>query len=358
MKSLIKVYIILILCALNMSETMWAQGHLNSSLNMPRFGDSFHRRLVDNIDIGQVGENQVWDFRDLHLTDEVVETVYYCDSDSVMLYALEDNILLKYLPTGDTLSLTGYETNLKAISYTPSLLSLSFPCYYGDHHIQPYQGCGTYCGKYVIESNGTFETEADATGVICLNDEDTLYNVIRLHQIYTAGIWQHLPEDTVPASENIKQRIEERYLWYARGYRYPVLETVSVTIYNDLIPVTCQQQSFCTLPADQSLPEDSANQQVLMQDSLERIHDQLPPIIHYAISVEPVAVHVHYSLDADANINAIVCDRLGVVYRRASASGNAGESGILHINTGGLRTGIYILYLNVNGQIFNEKIEL
>ena len=202
------------------------------------------------------------------------------------------------------------------------------------------------------------ESEADATGTIYFNDTDTLFNVIRVHQISSAGIRQHLPEVSVPDETNIKQRIEERYYWYARGYRYPVFETSSITIYNDMEPVSCQQTAFCTLPSDQFLPEDSINQQILLNDSLERINAELPPVIHYTVTMDGNYVTVNYSVDADATINAIVCDRMGVVYRRASESGNAGASGILHIDTVGLKAGIYILYLNVNGQVFNEKIEL
>ena len=334
-----------------------SQAYLTSSANMPRVGDNICRRQIQYFSPGNTGEEQVWDFRDLELMDESHKLTFFCDSDSLVLYASSPWMMQKFRISGDTLQALGYETSLKFMTYNPSINLLVYPCAFGDHICQPYIGEGSYCEKYVLEATGTMESEIDATGTIYIED-DTLYNVIRVHQIFSEGIRQHLPEDSVPDETNIKQRIEERYYWYARGYRYPVFETNSITIYNDLEPVSCQQTAFCTLPSDQSLTEDSVNQQILMNDSLKNCNIERPTIIHYTISIDGNYVTVNYSLDADATINAIICDRMGVVYRRASASGNAGTSGILHIDTSGLRSGIYILYLNVNGQIFNEKIEL
>lgn len=334
------------------------QVSLTSSANMPRVGDNIHHRQVQYFSPGSLGEEQVWDFRDLSFNDDIQPLTFFCDSDSVILYASTPMRLYKYVIAGDTLKSLGYETMLKAMTYAPAVPVMTFPCFFGNRMLQSYHGLGNYCNKYTLETSGTIESEVDATGTILLHDSDTLHNVIRVHLISTAGIRQYLPEDTLPEKTNVKQRIEERYLWYARGYRYPVIESNSITIYNDMLPVSCQQTAYCTLPADQIMPDDSINQKILMEDSLERAIAEIPPIIHYTYSVNPGAVHVHYSLDASATINAIVCDRMGVVYRRASESGNAGASGILHIDTVGLKAGIYILYLNVNGQVFNEKIEL
>lgn len=335
-----------------------SQVSLTSSANMPRVGDKIYRRPIQYFSPGHPGEEQAWDFRSLEFMDDSYALSFFSDSDSIILYASAPMTLYKYVIEGDTLKSIGYETKLKEMTFTPAINLMAFPCTFGKRVLQPYHGLGSYCKKYTLETSGTMESEVDATGTIFLNESDTLHNVIRVHLISTAGILQYLPEDTIPEKTNVKQRIEERYLWYARGYRYPVIESNSITIYNDMQSVSCQQTAYCTLPVDQTMPDDSVNQQILMEDSMERAIAELPPIIHYTYSVNPGAVYVHYSLDADATINVILCDRLGVVYRRASTSGIAGTSDIIRIETSGLKSGIYILYLNVNGQIYNEKIEL
>ena len=337
---------------------LWSQTKMTASSNMPRYGDTVCKRHIEYFAPGAEGQGMTWDFRDIKSHDKKHDQQFYRDSDSTMLYGLESDIVQKYVFHNDSLQTTGYENRLQTMNYQHPITLLSFPCSYGDHSRQEYHGLGAYCQKYVLETSGTMESDIDALGTILLNDEDTLHQVLRLHQVYSADIAQYLPEDTLPTMENNKRRVEDRYQWYARGYRYPVFETVCVTIYNDGVPVTCQKRAYCTLPSDQILLEDSINKRILYEDSLEHLRAEEPPIIRYLVSVEPTDITIHYSLDSDASINVIVCDRMGVVYRRSSSSDSAGSSGVIRINRNGLKSGIYVLYINVNGQIFSEKLEL
>ncbi len=335
-----------------------AQNILTGLCNMPLSGDSICQQQVEYFSPGAAGDGQVWDFSELELLDEAHIIKFCCDSDSTALFGLESERILKYRPINDSLQWMGFETALQTMDYQQPLDLYPFPVMFGDHTQQSYQGLGNYCQKYILEANGTIETEADAAGVICLSENDTLYNVLRLHQINSSAIRQYLPTDTIIDSLNMKQRIEERYLWFARGYRYPIYETVSVTIYNNLDPVSCQQQAFCTLPSAQMHLCDSINQQVLETDSLEHAHSQQPPIIHYTVSVEGGSLAIHYTLDADATINILICDKMGQVYRREATTGTAGSTATLRMDCHGLKQGIYVLYMNVNGQVYNEKVEL
>lgn len=358
MRHISHIILCLLLGLLFCSRELNSQIYLTSSANMPRVGDNICRRQIHYFSPGNNGEEQVWDFRDVEFTADRQFLSFSCDSDSIVLYGSSQNFLQKLKISGDTLNLIGYETSLKSMAYNPHIPLIAFPCTYGDHIIQQYEGDGHYCNKCILKTNGIIESEVDATGTIYFNDNDTLCNVTRIHQICTAGICQHLPEDSIPRTSDIKQRIEERYLWFARGYRYPVFETNSITIYNDLLPVSCQQTAFCILPSDQILTGDSINQLILFNDSIERITEESPPIFHYTVTLDGQYVNVSYSLDSDATINAILCDRTGVAYRRVTERRLASTSDVLHINISGLRGGVYILYLNVNGQIFSERIIL
>lgn len=354
-------YTSLLLLSLGACVTMQAQDvlpQLNAAANLPHAGDSLCLREVDYFPAGNAGENQIWDFSDLEYLENKHAIRFRCDSDSTFLYGMEPAIVHKYRVSNDSLKMLGYETSLKTMDYQVPVTLFSYPCSYGAYFSQPFQGIGTYCKKYILETHGMTESEADASGTIYTANGDTIRHVLRIHQVLSSAISQHLPTDTVAASDNLKQRIEERYQWYARGYRYPLYETISVTIFNDLDPVSCQQAAYCTLPSDLLELEDSVNRQILALDSLELQMKEQPPVIHYTISVEANAIKVNYSLDADATIHAIVCDRMGLVYQRKTSHGEAQSTGMISIDRGGLRDGLYVLYLNVNGQIFNEKLEL
>ena len=350
---------VIILCMfLSGVSGLLAQNVLTGTCNMPLAGDSICRQEVVYVSPGGIGEGQVWDFSDLVYMEKAQDIHFCCDSDSIMLYACEPERVLKYQMNQDSLLLTGYETVLQTMTYQPSLTQLSFPCSFGDHVSQSFQGNGNYCMKYILESNGISETEADATGIICLSEEDTLRNVMRIHQIMSSAIRQYLPGDTLIDSLNIKQRIEEHYLWYARGYRYPIFETTSITVFNNMNPVSCQQRAYCTLPSAQQHLNDSVNSRILEADSLEQAYSQQPPIIHYTVSKEGSTLNIHYTLDADATISLLICDKMGLVYRRESATDSSGCSGTFQVDCNGLKPDIYILYMNVNGKIYSETIEI
>lgn len=354
-----RLLLVVLLLSLCHSHVLAQQEPAKSSVaNMPRIGDNVCRYQVTYISPGQSGADQVWDLRNLEFADDYDNLLFTCDSDSITVILSDSRSIMRLAPSEDTLFCLGYETPLRSMNYSPSLPFLTFPIEYGSRLVTPYHGLGSYCQRYILEAEGTLDSEIDASGVIYMNDDDTIRNVLRLHQIVSAGIKQYLPEDTIFENDNVKQRVEDRCLWFARGYRYPILETSSITIYDNLEPVSYQQISYCTLPSDQRRLNDDVNKQILEEDSLLLVQASQPPIIHYTVSMDGNYISVNYSLDADATINAIVCDRLGMVYRRESTHGQAGTDGVLRLNASGLRSGVYVLYLNVNGQVYNEKIEI
>ena len=334
-----------------------AQSQITSETNMFRCGDSIALHKIEYLQPGGVGEEQVWDFRNMEIQGNPHFIRFVCDTDSITILGQEPQCLRKYIAHDDTLFMLGYETRLQTINYENPFTILPFPSSYGSYNEQPFHSIGTYSKKYVIESRGTSETEADATGIILYNENDTLRNVLRVHRISSAGIWQYLPGDSIVDTLNVKQRIEDHYLWFARGYRYPVFETISTTIFNDLSPVSCQQVSYCSLPSDQMHLKDSINSQIQDTDSVLYANNLQVPI-HYQVAVNGKMVAISYTLETDATIQSLICDRMGLVYKRNSTAGLAGQSGQIQINCNGLKAGVYVLYLNVNGQVFNEKIEL
>lgn len=338
-----------------LSLSAFSQDWISFEANHMRDGDTIIHREVLFFDAGESGENVTWDFREIKTGNNVRKLWFKQDTVPAHIYGLTLKAKQDYIFKNDSLSLAGYETALTSMKYDKPLTICTYPFAYGAHLLQPYHGTGTYCRKYLLDHQGTMEVDADAYGTI-YTDGDTLHHVLRLHYIFSSAIRQYSEGDTLREKEDVKQRIEEQYLWYARGYRYPVLGTTSVTIYHNLQPVSCQQTAYSTLPSDQELLDDEVNRQIQISDSIAQAHQA--PIIHYQITTEGNAVIVSYTLDADANISAIVCDRMGVVYRRATTTDSSGATGILRLDGNGLKSGIYVLYLNVNGQIYNEKVEL
>ena len=156
----------------------------------------------------------------------------------------------------------------------------------------------------------------------------------------------------------MKQEIEEHYAWYVRGYRYPMYETSSICFYDNMTPVSCLQKAYRYLPEELAVNEeykDSVNSEILMEDSIAGIASE--DIIHYTIKNDGCTLTMDYSLDADASINALVCNSRGMLYGRRSTRQPAGTDYQMDFDIVSLPKGEYVLYVNVNGKVYNEKFK-
>lgn len=353
---LIKMYKSIITAALlAICQYAFPQTDISSQFNSIRVGDILEKQQLQYLDAGESGEGAVWDFSGIKpMKDFPVE--YSCDSDSAVIYELTPVRINKYRIADGSLVQISTENPLEKIEFSVPVKQICYPFYYGDTIASPYSGTGLYCLTHRISKQGEIDVEADGAGMILLSDEDTIPNVIRIHSIRTGSLFMHADNDsTEEANARTKQEIEERYQWYARGYRYPLFETVSTSYYDNMDLVSCIQDAFCFVPDKQKNICDEQNDSIQKADSVLNSHNQ--DIIHYSIENTGNQVKLSYSLDKDASITLLVCNHRGMMYRRASFTQPAGEGYIANIDCSGLTPDTYILYINVNGKVYSEKIQ-
>ena len=63
-------------------------------------------------------------------------------------------------------------------------------------------------------------------------------------------------------------------------------------------------------------------------------------------------------VDTKGQDAALVCSVSGIVYRQQSQTGQAGDYSLMPICCDGLHRGQYVLYLNVNGQVTSQTVNL
>ena len=333
-----------------------AQGQaiIDSTTNYPRSGDEIIRHRLKSLDPGDQGEHVLWDFSDLSEVEEKEVVEFFCDSNSTMI-RLEPDRMVKTTILRDSLLYTGYETPLIYMHYSEPALLLTYPFAYRNLVEESYKGEGTYCMKQRIEESGTFVSEVDAYGSIILSEGDTLRNVVRLHTTRISSVGMSTINNANQNNDTGKriQEIEECHQWYARGYRYPVFESICLTSYDELEPVASEQRAFRCLPKDQEIEEDKVNKTLLTEDSLSQVAET--DIIHYSIDFDGHTLSLDYKLDEDACVNVLICDRMGVLYHRRILEGTEGERYKDTFDCTALRKGEYVLYINVNAKIYNEK---
>lgn len=81
-------------------------------------------------------------------------------------------------------------------------------------------------------------------------------------------------------------------------------------------------------------------------------------IFHHSVTTTGKQLTISYSLNNTADITALVSDPMGIVYRQKKVHNDRGDGFAFTIDCGDLRRGQYVLYLNVNGIVYNEKLSI
>lgn len=348
-------FFILLHCLVVMITASAQDAMVTKFANIPCDSDELQLQTIPYINTTAKGDKNTWNFS--NLTFGKICKVRHASISKGSVISIADHDMTYYSLDDDALFVTGKESPLCKVEYSVPLLKMRYPLAYGDSVSKPFKGNGMFCGDHYFREQGLVTIIADAMGKILL-DEDTLYNTIRVSTLKSYSICMNMDSSSLDTAST-KQVIELRYDWYARGYRYPIITTISKTSYSGMQPVGTKEEAFCLFPNTQRSAQDIINAEIRRNDSISLSDNaRNKDIIHFSISQNSNSLVVNYSLDESANIIALLSDVMGIVYRQNRQYHNKGNGYVLNIDIGGIRNGEYILYLNVNGKIYNNKIKL
>ena len=234
--------------------TISSYGQLDKFHNRICIGDSLIKQQIEYVDPGKPGKNITWDLSQAQVIREEYPIIYSSPKlieDSIYVIG-NDTILKRYVPNteyfikkeygtmyyyqfkNDTISLIGHENPTVRLRYTEPLMECVFPLNYNDEFLSPYLLEGVYSNSSKILSSGNIKIKADAYGKILLPEGDTISPVLRVKTTQTIcrSMRSSLYKDSI--RPNVQDKVIETYKWYAKGYRYPVFETVH-NIINDTL---------------------------------------------------------------------------------------------------------------------------
>ena len=107
---------------------------------------------------------------------------------------------------------------------------------------------------------------------------------------------------------------------------------------------------------EQCVLEDEVNEEI--QKEIEKENQAVKDIFHYEIFNDGSRLSIDYSIDVDASVNVLICNVRGMVYGRRSDHNIAGSGYNMSFDISSMPKDKYILYLNVNGKVYNEKINV
>ena len=234
--------------------TISSYGQLDKFHNRICIGDSLIKQQIEYVDPGKPGKNITWDLSQAQVIREEYPIIYSSPKlieDSIYVIG-NDTILKRYVPNteyfikkeygtmyyyqfkNDTISLIGHENPTVRLRYTEPLMECVFPLNYNDEFLSPYLLEGVYSNSSKILSSGNIKIKADAYGKIILPEGDTISPVLRVKTTQTIcrSMRSSIYKDSIRT--NVQDKVIETYKWYAKGYRYPVFETVH-NIINDTL---------------------------------------------------------------------------------------------------------------------------
>ncbi len=321
--------------------------------------DSLQKNRISHFSPGIGGKSKVWNFSRKLNSKEAAQVLFKKDSTGVVS-VIECGKISYYRNTLDTLILIGSETPLEKREYALRMFSKTFPLEYGDSLTMPFRCEGTYCGEYPFREVGTTTVKVDAEGSIVLAENDTLRNVRRVHTINSYSICMDRNYEALD-SARLTQVIDERYEWYLPGSQYPIIENVSSTTYFNMDIIGTTKYAYCNLP-DVFVPyyikNDDESEAYNEQEDFSEEEQQSPDIIHYQVGTQGKEINITYNLDEYATITVIVANHMGMLCMSRQWTQDAGHGYSAQIGCYGLKPGMYILYINVNGKVYSEKVTL
>lgn len=340
---------------------------INLLQNSYRKADILEKRQISARSFSLQGENGTWSLKGAELSKKLFKVEHTIERE--MLMGVERGSRTYYRQTDNDIKIIGTENVQTLIDYDMPEKWLQFPIQQGDSIGGFFNGTGIYCDRLFMRRFGTYLTKADATGSIVLPTGDTLRHVIRLHTHRNVGIIaapidtmkQKIPAFTVDSivrnlATDTLQTHEDVYRWYAQGYRYPVLEAMVTSLGKEKLS---EEVFFCSPESQEQMAPDEENKKIRTREEISGKSESAGTrnSFSYKTVHNDYGMSIHYHLVNPMKVEALLIGHQGYVYQHIRQEGTA-RPGRIDIDTRHLHQGQYLIYINVNGKSYTEKINV
>lgn len=345
------LYALLLACS-----NLYAQNILRLENNSYRNNDKLVYNVFNFENNARCGDKQVWDISHCAISNTEYNIEYSIDDNGIYI-SNDKNEIKTFKLCSNLFFQCGEENRLLKLQYTKPKLSKAFPFQYGDSISGTFEGRGVYCEKYDTEVKGDVFVKAVGLGILVTNDNDTLNNVLQVHTKSVKDV--KMRNDSFQTNTtDIKQEIEERDEWYAKGFRYPVLIEINNTSYYNHKPVATCKKSYLLSLRDYNIFNDSANEKNIEENKDDVNVGQEKSLLSYNIKINGAHVTIDFSTECNTEVKATITDSSGIVYKRANKYLKGRSVQNLDFDCSGLRNGQYILCIYANEKVFCNTINI
>lgn len=212
--------IIILSISLFIALSSFSQNVLTYKNNAPAIGDSSSYIKIPYVAPGDAGPDQVWDFSGITIRgDKILSKItapQFKDEKSAGDYNIileEDGSKYHFNLTGDYFMETGGITPDYTLNFSDPIIKMVYPFAYGKHFTDNFAGQAEAKAGQKVDFSGVLSVTADAYGTLVLPDR-AYQDVLRIR---TESSGLEISQCNSVESKTV------RYLWYAPGCKYPVM---------------------------------------------------------------------------------------------------------------------------------------
>jgi hypothetical protein len=279
---------------------LFSQPILNYENYGLRVGDQYTVQESKTFEPGQSGKNVIWDFTGLICNSDKSVTISDGNNISTKNFFLNSNITAEddgnyYFFEVDKNSnkILGFITPQAIIKYDNPIVRTKFPFAYGDSVQANYTGHGLYYDVVQTHIWGSLQIKADAEGTLLLPGGAVLNHVLRIKTM----------EKTFESGCKLFQITNIKYMWYAEGFRYPILTETEKTKF-DVTDSTIIKSSFYNETAVASIINTNLNliSDISNDNSLFSVYPN-PYVSEF---------HIKYNLKKSTRVDIEIMNTLGI----------------------------------------------
>ena len=218
MKKIYLVWALALFCLQAQSQFL-----MKSNSHMLRAGDEHYFNITNNVEPGNSGPNQIWDFSQLEKKSTLTSYMYSSYDTPNFTDIPESDAVLEefgnkfyFKVSGGLIEQYGTVTNGTITKFDKPFVKMVFPFNYGDVYSGDFSG--TIAGKnnYTATFTGTYILEADAYGTLILPGDVSIKDVIRIKTVKEQCYNNSASCNCATIS----------YKWYSQDLRYPLLTII------------------------------------------------------------------------------------------------------------------------------------